>query len=49
GSCMLKIKLIDIAENHVVLLKSATKVEPSDEFISQLKTLPIMNVKVNMN
>jgi DNA polymerase-3 subunit alpha len=49
GRCSLKVKLIDANENHIVLLKSATQIEPSNELITQLKTLPIMNLKVNMN
>jgi DNA polymerase-3 subunit alpha len=49
GRCTLKVKLIDAAENHVVLLKSATQVEPSNELLMQLRSLPIMNVKINMN
>jgi DNA polymerase-3 subunit alpha len=49
GRCTLKVKLIDAAENHIVLLKSATQVEPSNELLMQLRTLPIMNVKINMN
>jgi DNA polymerase-3 subunit alpha len=49
GRCTLKVKLIDANENHVVLLKSATQVEPSNDLLLQLRSLPIMNVKINMN
>jgi DNA polymerase-3 subunit alpha len=49
GRCTLKVKLIDTNENHVVLLKSATQVEPSNDLLLQLRSLPIMNVKINMN
>jgi DNA polymerase-3 subunit alpha len=49
GRSNLKVKLIDIDENHVVLLKSSTKIEPSNELINQLKALPIMTLKINMN
>ncbi|MEY2828290.1 MAG: hypothetical protein RIQ33_148 [Bacteroidota bacterium] len=49
GQSFLKIKLLDMDENHVVLLKSSIKIEPSNELINQLKTLPIMSLKINMN